>query len=73
MSPNQIAQRIDAFRAERDAAGESVADFCRRNNLDYNTMQLVLRGRSQGRRGKVHEVFVALGIKPGKSSSLVVG
>jgi gp16 family phage-associated protein len=73
MSTSHIAQRIDAFRAELDAAGESVAEFCRRNNLDYNTMQLVLRGRSQGKRGKVHKVFVALGIKSGKSFSLVAG
>jgi len=56
-------QKIAAFKADLEARGETVADFCRRKGLDYNAMSEVLRGRSKGRRGQAHKVCVALGLK----------
>jgi len=63
MTEQQILQKIAAWRAELDARGETVADYCRKNDLDYDAVYMVLRGRSQGRRGKAHKVHVALGLK----------
>lgn len=63
MTPNQITQKIAAFRADCEARGESIQDYCRRKGLDYDAMYMVLRGRSKGKRGKAHQVYVALGLK----------
>jgi len=63
MIEQQTLQKIAAWRADLDARGETVADFCRRMGLDYNAMYEVLRGRAKGRRGQVHKVYVALGLK----------
>lgn len=64
---NHIHTKVAAFRAELEARGETIADYCRRQGLDYEAMHRVLRGRSQGRRGKSHQVFVALGLKTSRS------
>lgn len=64
MTEQHIKERVAKFRTELEARGESVSDFCRRKELDYDAMFAVLRGRAKGRRGKAHKVFVALGIKP---------
>jgi gp16 family phage-associated protein len=59
----QTQTKIDAFRAELEARGETVAEFCKRQRLDYDAMYAVLRGRSKGKRGEAHRVYVALGLK----------
>lgn len=64
MTPNQIQQKVAAFRADCEARGESIQAFCQRKDLDYDAMHMVLRGRAKGKRGKSHDVFVALGLKP---------
>ncbi|WP_025994432.1 DNA-binding protein [Pseudomonas viridiflava] len=46
-----------------DAQGMSVAEFCRRHDLDQFTTYQVLDGRKKGLRGKAHKAAVALGIK----------
>lgn len=66
MTQAQIDKKIAAFRADLDARGETVSEFCRRKGLDYDAMFAVLRGRSKGKRGEAHKVFVALGIKAGR-------
>lgn len=58
-----ISEKINAFKAQCAARGETIADYCRRNGLDYEAMLQVLRGRSKGRHGKAHQIFVALGLK----------
>lgn len=63
MTQAEIKKKIAAFRADLDARGESVQDFCTRNNLDYQAMFYVLRGVSKGKRGESHRVHVALGLK----------
>lgn len=63
MTQEQIDKKIAAFRAELDARGETISDYCRRKGLDYDAMFSVLRGRSKGKRGNAHKVFVALGLK----------
>lgn len=56
-------EKINAFKAQCEARGETIADYCRKNYLDYEAMLQVLRGRSKGRHGKAHQIFVALGLK----------
>ncbi|MBG7114705.1 DNA-binding protein [Pseudomonas aeruginosa] len=65
MAQDQVTRRIAAFRAELEARGEPISDYCRRMGLDYDAMHAVLKGRSKGKRGEAHKVFVALGLKPG--------
>ena len=47
MTQDQIDRKIAAFRADLDARGESLSDYCRRKGLDYDAMFMVLRGRSK--------------------------
>ncbi|OIP06958.1 MAG: hypothetical protein AUK53_11800 [Betaproteobacteria bacterium CG2_30_59_46] len=68
MTKDQLERKIAAFRAELDARGESVSDYCRRKGLDYDAMFMVLRGRSKGKRGEAHKVFVALGLKTNRTA-----
>lgn len=68
MTQDQIDRKIAVFRADLDARGESLSDYCRRKGLDYDAMFMVLRGRSKGKRGKAHQVFVALGLKPNRAA-----
>ena len=63
MTPSQIKQKIASFRSDCEARGESIQAFCERKGLDYDAMYMVLRGRAKGKRGKAHQVFVALGLK----------
>lgn len=69
MTQDQLTQKIAAFRADCEARGESIQDYCRRKGLDYDAMFMVLRGRSKGKRGKSHQVYVALGLKPQRATS----
>lgn len=69
MTKDQFNKQIVAFRADLDARGESIQDFCRRKGLDYDATIAVLRGRAKGKRGQTHRVFVALGLKPAPSAS----
>ncbi|WP_443699274.1 DNA-binding protein [Pseudomonas sp.] len=50
-------------KAHLVAAGISIADFARANDLDQATIYQVLAGRKKGLRGMAHKVAVALGIK----------
>ena len=59
----QIQTKIAAFRAELEARGETIQEFCKRKNLNYDATFAVLRGRSKGKRGEAHRVYVALGLK----------
>ncbi len=68
MTKDQLDRKIAAFRADLDARGESVSDYCRRKGLNYDAMFMVLRGRSKGKRGEAHKVFVALGLKANRTA-----
>lgn len=68
MTQDQIARKIAAFRADLEARGESISDFCRRKGLDYYATHMVLSGRSTGKRGKAHKAAVALGLKSGRAA-----
>jgi len=63
MNDPETLQKIAAFKQDLIDRGETVADFCRRTGLDYDAMFAVLRGRAKGRRGNIHKVYVALGLK----------
>lgn len=69
MTNDQFNEKITAFRADLDARGESIQEFCRKKDLDYDATLSVLRGRAKGKRGQAHRVFVALGLKPAPSAS----
>lgn len=62
MTPEQT-QKIEAFRAERIAKGETILGWCKQKGISYDSTMMVLRGRAQGRRGDAHKAMVALGLK----------
>jgi len=68
MNQDQLNKKLAAFRAELDARGEPISDYCRRMGLDYDAMHAVLKGRAKGKRGEAHRVFVALGLKPSSAA-----
>jgi gp16 family phage-associated protein len=70
MTKDQFNKKIATFRANLDARGETIQEFCKRNELDYDATLSVLRGRAKGKRGQTHRVFVALGLKPAPSASV---
>lgn len=70
MTKDQFTKKITAFRADLDSRGESIQDFCKRKELDYDATLSVLRGRAKGKRGQTHRVFVALGLKPAPRASV---
>ncbi|SFA66545.1 DNA-binding protein [Metapseudomonas otitidis] len=53
-------------RAALDRKGISIADFCRRHELNRNLVSDLLNGRKKGRRGQAHRAAVLLGIKIGE-------
>lgn len=57
------AKRI-AKRAELAAKGINLRELCAANNINYQTVRDILRGRSKGRRGEAHRAAVFLGLKP---------
>ena len=63
MTPEQT-RKIEAFRAERIAKGETILGWCKQQGVSYDSTMMVLRGRAQGRRGDAHRAMVALGLKP---------
>ncbi|WP_339539237.1 DNA-binding protein [Pseudomonas sp. RA_15y_Pfl2_54] len=56
-------------RAELVQKGISLAEFCRRNDLNSNLVSDLLNGRKKGLRGKAHIAAVLLGIKLGTISA----
>lgn len=52
-------------RAALDREGVSIAEFCRKNELNRNLVSDLLNGRKKGRRGEAHRAAVLLGIKDG--------
>lgn len=56
-------------RAALDRQGISLAEFCRRHDLNSNLVSDLLNGRKKGRRGKAHRAAVLLGIKEGTIST----
>lgn len=63
MTPEQN-KKIELFRAERIAKGETILGWCKQKGISYDSTMMVLRGRAQGRRGDAHLAMVALGLKP---------
>lgn len=58
MTPEQVKKRF-----ERE--GKTFAGWARDHGFDPRTVVAVVNGVNKGRRGKAHEVAVALGIKKG--------
>lgn len=52
-------------RAALDRKGVSIAEFCRKYELNRNLVSDLLNGRKKGRRGEAHRAAVLLGIKDG--------
>jgi len=65
MTDSITLQKIAAFQADLKARGETLSDFCRKHGLDLDAAYMVTKGRTKGRFGKAHQVYVALGLKPG--------
>ncbi len=49
-------------------AGETVAEWSRKNGFAERDVYAVLSGRSKATRGQTHLVAIALGLKPGGST-----
>lgn len=52
-------------RAALDREGISIAEFCRKHDLNRNLVSDLLNGRKKGKRGEAHRAAVLLGIKDG--------
>lgn len=52
-------------RAALDRQGISIAEFCRKHDLNKNLVSDLLNGRKKGKRGQSHKAAVLLRIKEG--------
>lgn len=52
-------------RAALDRQGISIAEFCRKHDLNKNLVSDLLNGRKKGKRGQSHKAAVLLQIKEG--------
>ncbi len=68
MTPAQL-EHVARFRADLNARGISLSQFCIDHQLSYTALMVTLQGRTRGLRGKTHEVFVKLGLKPDPTKS----
>lgn len=59
----------DQAREKLDRIGMSIAEFCRRHDLNKNLVSDLLNGRKKGRRGEAHRAAVLLGIKDGETEN----
>ena len=61
---DQIRQK----RAELQARGINLREFCDERGVSYQAARELLIGKAKGRRGKSHAAAVALGLKPDPST-----
>jgi gp16 family phage-associated protein len=59
----------DQAREKLDRIGMSIAEFCRKHDLNKNLVSDLLNGRKKGRRGEAHRAAVLLGIKDGETKN----
>lgn len=59
----------DQAREKLDRVGMSIAEFCRKHDLNKSLVSDLLNGRKKGRRGEAHRAAVLLGIKNGETES----
>jgi len=55
---------LEQVRSRFFYSGESVAGWARTHGFDLQLTYSVLSGRLRARRGKAHEIAIALGLKP---------
>lgn len=55
---------LEQVRSRFFYSGESVADWARTRGFNLQLTYSVLSGRLRARRGKAHEIAMALGLKP---------
>jgi len=56
-----------------EARGVSVSDWAKENGFPRDVVYAILAGRTRGRRGRAHQVAVALGIKPAPPAPVELG
>lgn len=59
----------DQAREKLDRVGMSIAEFCRKHDLNKSLVSDLLNSRKKGRRGEAHRAAVLLGIKNGEAES----
>lgn len=64
-TPSMSDARFRAVRAQLDAEGVNIAEWARDRQFGESLVYSVLSGRLPCRRGKAHQVAVALGLKDG--------
>jgi hypothetical protein len=68
---------LEQVRSRFFYSGESVAGWARAHGFNLQLTYSVLSGRLRARRGKAHEIAIALGLKPldcpfiGQSNSVI--
>ncbi len=65
MNTMHVPLTPEQARAALDRNGVSIAEFCRKYELNRNMVSDLLNGRKKGRRGEAHRAAVLLGIKDG--------
>lgn len=61
--------KAEAVRADFDARGESIADWCMRHGVKPYAAYRVLAADAPPRRGELHRAAVLLGLKPGTTGT----
>ena len=71
MNPPFTQQQLFEAKARITGAGQSIAEWARAHNFDYQTTGHVLGGRLKAVRGEAFHVSVALGLRklPAKKHS----
>ncbi len=58
-----MAEKRSKVKARFMAEGVSIAEWARARGFDHKMVYRVLAGEVKGKRGKAHEIAVALGLK----------
>jgi gp16 family phage-associated protein len=68
--PQISSTDLEQVRSRFFYSGESVAGWARTHGFDLQLTYSVLSGRLRARRGKAHEIAIALGLKPADCPSV---
>lgn len=56
-------KKADEVKRDFELAGVAIADWATANGFEPRQVYAALNGRTRGRRGKAHEIALALGLK----------
>lgn len=68
--PHESIRTLEDVRAEFDRKGLSYKAWAQQHGFAAEEVYAILNGRSRGRRGRAHNLAVALGLKVGEPVAL---